>query len=262
MSYGALAGRLSGRVRHPDFPGEPLNYEALAVSDSPDEQVEATIRLMHHYVAEDYRTPEIQRDAAEARELAWLNHGGDEVAGVWHYVKGRLRFVTDDALVGPLNAVGGAGAPVIEILIRPVDMSRGGGRYESRAYEGRAYEGRAYERRGDCDDWSMYTAALLRALGHDYRFVTAAAEPDDPGRFSHVYVAAYENGHNGHAAGTRVALDTSHGKYPGWEVGVDAGQVTRVQEWMRPGADLGWLLWAGISAWAAWRLVKKVGNNL
>ena len=43
---------------------------------------------------------------------------------------------------------------------------------------------------GDCDDFSMLTAALLEASGIPWEFVTVAADRDSPGRFSHVYVRA------------------------------------------------------------------------
>lgn len=43
---------------------------------------------------------------------------------------------------------------------------------------------------GDCDDFSMLTAALLEAARIPWEFVTVAADHDSPGRFSHVYVRA------------------------------------------------------------------------
>ncbi len=43
-------------------------------------------------------------------------------------------------------------------------------------------------RAGDCDDISMLMGAMLLALGYPARLVTIAANPSDPGEFSHVYV--------------------------------------------------------------------------
>ncbi len=43
---------------------------------------------------------------------------------------------------------------------------------------------------GDCDDFSMITAAMLTVAGIPWEFVTVAADPTARGRFSHVYVRA------------------------------------------------------------------------
>jgi transglutaminase-like putative cysteine protease len=88
---------------------------------------------------------------------------------------------------------------VIEVLIRPVDMSE------------LCRDGKC-RRTGDCDDYSMYTAALLKAAQVDVKFATVKADPRQPDRDSHVYVVAYNKDRG------RVALDVSHGLYPGWEV--------------------------------------------
>lgn len=182
-----------------------VNYELLEVSDDPDTQVSQVISLMTGYVRADARTPEIERDAAEA---VWQVAGQGqraEAEAIFQYVKGRLSFMKDEHTAAPF--AGWLQAPVVEALIRPVDMSvlcsDGGCR-----------------RIGDCDDFAMYTAALLRARGIRAAFVTVAADQRYPGRFSHVYVAAYPDGH-------RLALDTSHGSFAGWEV----ADVTRREEW-------------------------------
>jgi hypothetical protein len=63
---------------------------------------------------------------------------------------------------------------------------------------------------GDCDDFSMLCAAMLRALGIESAFKTIAADSADPTRYSHVYVMAIR-------PEGELALDCSHGSTPGWE---------------------------------------------
>jgi transglutaminase-like putative cysteine protease len=178
-------------VQHPEL-GE-LQYETTVVRADPDGQVADTIALMRRYVLEDAGSDEVLRAIAEARA-----YEADPVAQVFWWVKSRLRFVHDEDLAAPWGS-----ADIVEVLIRPRDM------YSLDAL-----------RRGDCDDYVMMGAAMLARLGIAVHFVTVAAEPDDPGRFSHVYLAAYPGG-------VRIPLDASHGPRPGWEV----SRVWRRREW-------------------------------
>lgn len=211
------------RIFHPAF-GEVLNYSAVAVGDDPDEQVAATIDLMRRYVREDCQSPEIQAIAQSIRA-----EGGDPAQSLFARMKRDIRFVNDDELSSAFRT--SPDSPIVEVLIRPVDLARLG------------------LKAGDCDDWSMYCAAVLRCLGYRTAFVTVAADPRDPRAFSHVYVAAYQNG-------ARIAMDTSHGKFAGWEV-PDA-RITRKEEWDMDGGGLCWLLIpalavAGYLGWKEWK---------
>jgi hypothetical protein len=187
---------------------DTLNWEAQVVGDDPDEQVAATINLMQRYVREDAGTPEVRGMAEEAAPP-----GEDPLGGVFRYVKGLVRFQADEHTARPLEsrlAKAGLGDyPVVEVLIRPRDMAT----WQRDTGRGQV---------GDCDDYAMLTAAMLMSKGIDAAFVTVAADPRQPGQYSHVYVAAYP------AGGGRVAMDTSHGEYAGWEV---QENVTRRQEW-------------------------------
>ena len=187
---------------------DTLNLEARVVPDNPDEQVADTIALMSKYVREDAGTPEVMAAAMEAAPP-----GEDPLDGVFRYVKGLIRFQADETTAAPLQSrlakLGLGDYPVVEVLIRPRDML---------TWRGDTGQGQV----GDCDDFVMLTAALLLARGIDASFVTVAADPREPGQYSHVYVAAYPPG------GGRVPLDTSHGEYAGWEV---QDRVTRRTEW-------------------------------
>src|SRR5271157_2470628 len=65
---------------------------------------------------------------------------------------------------------------------------------------------------GDCSTFSMLIAAMLESLGMKWELVAVAVDPADPSLYSHVFVRAVGSD------GTRLTLDGSHGKYPGWEV--------------------------------------------
>jgi hypothetical protein len=206
-----------------------LNMEARLTGDDPDGQVADTINLMSEYVRSDARSPEVIKEAAT---VAPMGTPPDEVveAVFWH-VKRLISFQHDDVTAAPLATrlaqAGLSDIPVIEVLIRPRDM-----------VTWREDTGRGQV--GDCDDYAMLTAALLRAHGISSSFVTAAADPRVPGQYSHVYVAAYP-------PSGRIALDTSHGAYPGWEV----ENASRKEEWPVD-AGLRGLLLAGIIALIVW----------
>lgn len=63
----------------------------------------------------------------------------------------------------------------------------------------------------DCDGFTMLGAALLKCLGVPFVIVTIAASPDDPSRWSHVFLMA-------HTGNTWLPIDASHGTGPGWIV--------------------------------------------
>lgn len=200
-----------------------VNYEVAEVPDDSDGQVQRVVELMTRYAEEDSGTPAIQAQAQQAVQA----NPSDPLQGVFDLVRGQMRFIKDEITTDAFGHLS-TWKPFVEALIRPVDVAS-----EERF------------RFGDCDDFSMYTACLLTNLGIPCSFVTIAADQSDPSRFSHVYVAAYPNGE-------RVAMDTSHGQYPGWE----APGAFRVVEWP-VGRDRQLGQWAVIGAavlawWWAW----------
>jgi hypothetical protein len=234
---GAAPYRLSGLMQHPTL-GQ-VRYSITEVSDVPDEQVAATLDLMRQYVIEDAARPELQADVAQARQT------GEPIADTWEYLKrngGRgMRFVRDESTGAPFE-VGqipqpGGWRPVVETLMRPADQAQ----FSSP--------------QGDCDDFAMYGAAHLRALGVPVAFATVGADPREPDVFSHIYLVAYPQ--TGQFSGQRVPIDLSHGPYIGWEV--PGAQSLKYREWpLQSGLGVFRL---GMIAAAAYLLYRAVGRR-
>lgn len=186
------------RVIHPQFAG-PVQYTVTEVSDDPDTQVEQVIGMMTEYATSDARSEAIGRVADWCRrELdPWLS-----ARNAWKYAHNQLRFQRDEATAGPFSF----SDDVVEVLVRPVDLC-------AEIMKGN----RPVE---DCDGFSMFLAAVLCRMNIACSFVTVAADQRAPDRYSHVYVVAYPDGQ-------RIALDASHGSYPGWE----CPNLGKMREW-------------------------------
>ncbi len=174
-------------VWHPEFGGPVLmTVEARPAND--EAATEQTIRRMAQYVREDSLSPIVRRAALDATATA-PPCPRRRAETIFDWIRRRVRFVQDSRLAGPVSD-DPEGA---EVLVRPVDVLT------------------MPEPKGDCDDFAMLCAALLRAVGIASCFVTVAADQTDPERYSHVYVLAL-------LPGGALPLDPSHGPYPGWEV--------------------------------------------
>ncbi len=235
-----IAGALSGRLDYfPSF-GGPVEYSAAVTGDDPDQQVADSIGIMRSLVLRDCQAPEIQRDLQQATSVGCDGSQVSTCDAIWAYTKSKIRFVEDRDTAQPLG-LDTPNQPVVETFIPPVWMSR-------------ICSDGSCQRSGDCDDFSMYAAALLKAAGIRAKFATVAADPNAPDQYSHVYVVAYPNGQ-------RYPLDCSHGPAPGWEApnpfgkrcewDVDTGATSTTGGWM------GMLMSAAIIAgliWGATRL--------
>jgi hypothetical protein len=137
------------------------------------------------------------RAAAGDPAVVWAAHEALRTAGgpgasqqarckaVFFWIKAHVRFRTDDALISQLFGE----QDQLELLISPPVLLR------------------AASPAGDCDDFTMLCCAMLNELGVPNRICTVKADQPDPDRWSHVYCCA-----------GGMALDTSHGDFPGWEV--------------------------------------------
>ena len=98
-----------------------------------------------------------------------------------------------------------------------------------------AYQGKKAE--GDCDDHSMFAAAIGAALGAVVQFVCVAADPSEPGVLSHIYTII-----------DGIPCDASHGEFAGWQVPV--GRVTRREVYpLASGSPLFLIALVGAVAW-------------
>lgn len=211
---------------HPAL-GQNVNFEVAQVPEGGDAQTESVIAMMAGYAREDSSSGPVQADAQAA--LAQYPGMPPEESVFW-WVKKHIRFVRDEETAKPFQAGMPVNDVVVETLIRPRDMSV-------------LCADQSCVRQGDCDDFSMYTASLLLALGIQAAFVTVAADPSS-NDYSHVYVAAYPQGRG------RVALDTSHGDTPGWET----NRATKKREW--PVGGVGEWLGLAILIVGAWMLCR------
>ena len=222
-------------VYHPGL-GQNVDFQPTFLSDDPDTQVAQTVDLMGKYVRHDAADERIRADAFSALQ------SDDPVADIFYHVKRRLAFIHDEDLARPY---GPAKWEITEALIPPAAMVR------------MCDAGQCHPQ-GDCDDFSMYVACLLRVLGYAPKFVTVAADSSQPGRYSHVYAVVYTTHQPQPAAAnrrqpSRIPLDCSHGQFPGWEV--PASSVTRKREWDIDGCSFGTALALGsiaLSAYAIW----------
>jgi hypothetical protein len=197
------------RAFHPDF-GQVVNYQFEPMPEDADAQVRMTVKRVLGHIQRDSLHPLVQEQAQDALALG----AGDPVAGVFGRVKQLMRFRQDADIADDLQVADRRKGSTVETIIRPLDQAvliagRGVGV-------------------GDCDCYCGYAGALLTALGVPIALVTVAANPKAPRSYSHVYIAAYPYGPE-----SRVALDTSHGQFPGWE----CPNLGRKREWTFADAD-------------------------
>jgi hypothetical protein len=222
------------------------------LGEDPDGQVAGTVGVMRERVQEDVRNPQFQ---AWARGICGSGDGGtgDDlliVDNAYTHVKGVIRFERDEVNAARISGGGVDPDDVVEVIIRPVDMME------------YVKDGKSV---GDCDDFSMYLAALLEACGVPCSFVTVAADREAPYQFSHVYVAAYPmvDGGTGGGSGERVRipLDASHGDGPGWEA-EQVVTVRRKKEWKVSGCIGSLLEVAGVAVvvGALWWMTREASR--
>jgi hypothetical protein len=173
-------------------PTHPLNSD-ISTSD--------TIQLMYQHSQSDINHELIREAIQEIKDNA--NNEEDEselVERVFDYVKEKVQFVEDETILNELFGIDRG----VELLIKParlLSMPRP---------------------MGDCDDFSMLSHSLLSGLGIQSNFVTVAADKNNPKKWSHVYLVAKLKD------GREIPIDTSHGKYVGWE----APNITRKDVWV------------------------------
>ena len=127
----------------------------------------------------------------------------DLARAIWWWVKGHVTFCQDEEIVA--NELGYKD-PNQELLIPPITLLQ------------------MPTPMGDCDDFSLLTASLLKCAHIPCWYVAIAVDEMEPDRFSHVYIRAYLDDEE-----QMMAMDVSHGRVPGWET---QRKIYRKMEWM------------------------------
>jgi len=224
-----------------------VKYTVHGMSNQPDAQVAQTVAHMWRRVMQDAQCPEFIDWTRQI--VAGCLDQQSMCRAIWRHVKGSIRFKNDEKTGAGMGVDTGIDPEdVVEVLIRPVDMMR------------YVREGVAV---GDCDDFSMYEAAMLQVCGIECKFVTVAANGVDPNQYSHVYTVAYlrpsiddldELTLNPFRK-ERWPMDASHGEYCGWEVPNAYGKL---KEWGvgEAGQWMANVLWIGLEAGLLWWLMR------
>ena len=115
----------------------------------------------------------------------------DIARAIWWWVKNHVTFREDEDIVAKEL---GYTDPNQELLIPPITLLQ------------------MPQPMGDCDDFSLLTASLLKCAHIPCWFVAVAVDEREPDRFSHVYVRCWLDDER-----QFMAMDVSHGGVPGWE---------------------------------------------
>jgi hypothetical protein len=182
---------------------DPLSFASLFPSSQPsyihvsptnptntDISTRDTIQLMNQHALADSDHILIREAAQEILDAAGdSSDEGELIQGTFDYLKEHVSFVEDEDILRQAFGIDSG----VELLITPARLLS------------------MNKPMGDCDDFSMLVKAILLNLGIDNDFVTVAADKDNPTKWSHVYNMAILKD------GSSKFIDTSHGKYLGWE---------------------------------------------
>ena len=190
-SYAVSATPLPAPVTTPAAVQQPIKEKIPASADN-DTATQQTISKMAEYARAGASDPVVKHWAEfGAAKFAPPPGFSKDRGAVWSdffLLKHCLNFVNDEPR---LFEVGEPEA--LDLLIAPAVLVR----MENPAE--------------DCDGFAMLTASLLQIQGIKCWFVTIACDPSDRDRWSHVFAMAEVDG-------TRIPVDASKGKFPGWMV--------------------------------------------
>lgn len=174
-----------------------------------------TAGIMAAVIREDSLSS-LVRTAAAAAIAGTPQTDAARLAAVHRWIRQHVKFREDSAIAAALRGLGITPADT-EVLIRPADLLR------------------MPVAMGDCDDFSMLAAAMLRSLGYRVALVTIAADPAAPHTYSHVYVVV-------HTAKGDIAIDASHGPRAGWYApAAGKARVWEVDSLQRTLGDTNWI---------------------
>ena len=211
----------------PEVSGPPLmspeflkRAERVPAALDPDEATAQTVRIMCRHIEKSAADP-LLKACARSAVAQWRGGPAFAASGrdpstdaraiaesIWWWAKHQLKFVHHAALIlAWLNE-----RDQLQLLIEPSVLVR------------------MQQMRGDCAIYTMLICAMLDTFRVPWEIVTLAVDPSQPEIFSHVFpVAVLPNGR-------RLALDASHGKFPGWRVPKD--RTFRSQAWNQSGEQV------------------------
>lgn len=165
---------MSPAVRTTSTWGQPVTVQSTRTNRwNPDVSTKDTIailrRLAHQYAGD----PSVQ--FANMQALSALGPNAtqrDKACAIFYWVRGSVRFVEDETLLYQELGIVPEELDKELLIIPPVLL-------------------RMPVPMGDCDDFSLLIASMALAAGIQPHFVTVAADPTDPRRFSHIYVCLW-----------------------------------------------------------------------
>jgi len=199
-------GTTTGRYVAPA--STPIVKEKTPAAADTNTATEQTVSKMCDYIAQSVPDPVVRLWASRA--FAFGQGRRDPMAlcwGVYWLVKHAVKFARDEPRLFRMGE-----GDALDMLIAPAVLVRMAMPQE------------------DCDGFTMLICALLENLGVPWCIVTVAADRSDPDRWSHVFpLALFPDGSN-------VAMDASHGRFPGWMV--PQADIFRWQAWDKNGAPI------------------------
>lgn len=169
-------------------PAPATQMERRPVPDDDDVATAETVRMMTDYIGAGVNDQVCRQWAAAAQNCYAFGQKSDPLSliwGVFWLLKHSVRYRRDEP---ELFRIGQGDAR--DLLTAPAVLVR-----EPQPAE-------------DCDGFTMLACTLLRILGLSPFIVTIKADPKDPSRWSHVFAMV-------ELPGRLVAVDGSHGKFPG-----------------------------------------------
>lgn len=165
-----------------------------------------TIRVMQRLAHGYSRHPSVVAAVSHALSASVPSSQRDVACAIFYWVRTTIRFVEDETLLYEQLGVDLEDLDKELLIVPPVLLAMP-------------------NPQGDCDDFSLLLAAMLLCAGLKPYFVTVAADPLEPHKFSHIYICVHladESNHLCLDAGNRLAMVA-----PGWE----SANVTRKAIW-------------------------------
>lgn len=188
--------------------GGPIAVRATGTNPlRSDVSTADTIAILRKLVRQYQSHPWVVASTQEALVEHWpaASHR-DMACAIFHWVRRKVRFVEDEQLMYEQLGVPYQHLDKELLIVPPTLLAMP-------------------QPMGDCDDFSLLLACQLACAGLEPFFVTVAADPHDPRKFSHIYVCARladESSYLALDAGNRLAAVE-----PGWEL----PRVTRKAIW-------------------------------